>query len=79
MPDIARNRFNLAAGLRCEAERAKELGISRAMLRRARQNGDLSFIRIGDRPFYSIQHIETWLRRNEYVSEFPIDAPERKS
>lgn len=76
------NRFNLQPGLRSEGVRIKELGgVSRADMRRARQNGDLGFVKIGGRFFYTPEHIEAWLRRNEFVAEFSIaaDGPDRSA
>ncbi len=60
------HRFNVTLGLKSEQFRAAELGIHRITLQRARKAGELGFVRIGDRPMYSHEHIVAWLERNEH-------------
>lgn len=59
------NRFGISLGLKSERFRAQELGVHPITLRRARVAGDLGFVTIGTRVFYSDRHITAWLARHE--------------
>lgn len=48
-----------------ESEAAERLGVSRLTLWRARQSGDITFLRIGRRILYTDAHINEFEQRHE--------------
>lgn len=52
-----------------EREAADRLGVSRLTLWRARQRGEISFLRIGRRVLYSESHIRDFEQRHERGAE----------
>lgn len=58
-------RYGIAPGVKTERFRAEELDLHPATLARARSRGHLGFLRVGDKVYYSREHIEQWLARNE--------------
>jgi excisionase family DNA binding protein len=52
-----------------EREAADRLGVSRLTLWRARQRGEIAFLRIGRRVLYSDLHIREFERRHERAAE----------
>jgi hypothetical protein len=62
---VAPQRVGIASGVRSQRFRAEELGVSEKTLMRARLRGDLAFFKIGEKVFYSDEHISDWLSRHE--------------
>ena len=52
-----------------EREAADRLGVSRLTLWRARQRGEIAFLRIGRRVLYSESHIRDFEQRHECAAE----------
>lgn len=52
-----------------EREAASRLGVSRLTLWRARQRGEIAFLRIGRRVLYSESHIKDFEQRHERAAE----------
>lgn len=64
-PQDGKSRYGLTPGLKSETVRAAEVGVHRITLLRARQRGELAYLRVGDRILYTPEHITEWLERCE--------------